>query len=315
MAAALLVWASAVFAQPYPSKSIQFVVPFAAGSPADTLSRVVAQERSRALGQSVIVLNMTGAGGTIGTAELARSPPDGYTIGFASQGTLAFNQAIYAKPGYDSLKDFVPVALLTRTPNVLVVQPGNAASGPADIVADAKAAPGTLTFASGGSGTSHHVVGTLFARNTGISLVHVPYNGSVPAVLAVMTGEVSMGFFNTFAVIGPIREGRLKPLGVTSVQRLPMLPDVPTFDEQGIHGLDISTWAGIVAPGGTPTEIVLRLNAHLNRILSAEAMGKWLDSHGLERVPPLTPDEFAGLIAEDVAVWVPVVKAAGAKAY
>ncbi len=290
------------------------MVPLGPGSPADLASRFTARELSKALGQPVVVLNKTGAGGTIGTAELARAAPDGYTIGFASQGTLVFNQGIYAKPGYDSLNDFTPLALLGRASNVMIVNPSNAASTPADIVADARAKPGTLTFSSGGTGTSHHVAGVLFGRVTGTNLLHIPYKSAPQGVLAVMANEVTMGFFNTSAVIDQIKNGKVKALGVTSLQRSPLLPSVPTLDEQGIKGLEVNTWAGFVAPAGTPPEIVARLNVELIKILAGAAIKDKLVSQGLELSPPLTPAAFTKLIADDLTLWVPIVKASGAKA-
>jgi tripartite-type tricarboxylate transporter receptor subunit TctC len=224
-------------AQAYPSKTIRLLVPLAAGSTADIVSRFAAQELGKALGQSVVVENKPGAGGTIAMAELARAAPDGYTIAFASQGTLVFNQAIYATPGYDSTKDFAPVAFVGGVSNVMIVPPGSQATTPADVIAEAKAKPGHLTFSSGGSGTSHHLSGVLFGRITGTDLVHVPYKGAPQGVLAVMTGEVTMGFFNTPTVIGQIKEGKVRALGVTSLKRSPLLPSVPTLDELGSQGL------------------------------------------------------------------------------
>ena len=203
IAAALVATSGTALAQTYPARWIRLIVPLAPGSPADAASRFTAEELSKALGQSIIVINKPGAGGTIAMAELARAVPDGYTIGFASQGILVFNQAIFAKPGYDSLRDFAPIALLGRASNVMIVHPTNPASSPADIVAIAKEKPGTLTFSSGGTGTSHHVAGVLFGRATGTDLVHVPYKGAPQGVLAVMSNEVTMGFFNTPAVLQP----------------------------------------------------------------------------------------------------------------
>ena len=314
IAAAFVAASGGVLAQTYPTKPIRLIVPLAPGSPADAVSRFAAEELSKALGQSVVVMNKTGAGGTIGMAELARAAPDGYTIGFASQGTLVFSHGIYAKPGYNSLKDFAPLALLGRASNVMVVHPDNTASAPADIVAVAKAKPGALTFSSGGSGTSHHVAGVLFGRVTGTDLVHVPYRGAPQAVLAVMANEVTMGFFNTSAVINQIKDRKVKALGVTSPQRSPLLPNVPTLDELGVKGLEVSTWAGFVAPAGTPPEIVGRLNAEFIKIFAGADIKEKLVSQGLELSPPLTPAAFTKLIADDLARWVPVVKASGAKA-
>jgi tripartite-type tricarboxylate transporter receptor subunit TctC len=301
-------------AQAYPAKPIHLIVPSASGSTADIGSRFFAHELSKALGQPVIVLNRPGAGGTIGMAEVARAAPDGYTIGNASQATLVFNQAVYANPGYDSLKDFAPIALLGRASNVMVVHPSNPASSPADIVAAAKSSPGRLTFASGGNGTSHHLAGVLFGRAAGIELVHVPYKSAAPGVWAVMTSEVTMGFFNTPLVIGQIRDGKLKALGVTSLERSPLLPNVPTLDEQGIKGFEMSGWGGIVAPAGTPPDIVERLNDELIRISSSPDVKEARASQGFEWVPRLSPAEFSRLIAEELARWLPVVKASGAKA-
>lgn len=313
--AALAAALGSALAQTYPAKPIRLIVPFVPGSTADIVSRFTAQELSKALGQPVVVENKPGAGGTIGTAELARTAPDGYTIGFASEGTLVFNRGIYAKPGYDSVKDFAPIALQGRAPNVMVVNPSNPASTPADIIAVAKSKPGTVTFSSGGSGTSHHLAGVLFARATGTDLVHVPYNGAPQGVLAVMKNEVIMGFFNMPLVIGQIKDGRLKALGVTSLTRSSLLPGVPTLDEQGIKGYEVDAWAGFVAPAGTPPAILRRLNAELIKIFASAEAEEKLGSQGFDLSPPLTSAAFSQLIADDLTRWVPIVKGSGAKAY
>jgi tripartite-type tricarboxylate transporter receptor subunit TctC len=306
--------AGAAAAQGYPTKPIRLLVPLAAGSTADIVSRYAGQELSKAIGQPVVIENKPGAGGTIAMAELARAAPDGYTIAFASQGTLVFNQAIYAKPGYDSLKDFAPVAFVGGVSNVMIVPPASAAARPTDVVASAKAKPGELTFSSGGAGTSHHLSGVLFGQLTGTQLVHVPYKGAPQGVLAVMSGEVAMGFFNTPTVIAQIKGGQVKPLGVTSLTRSPLLPNVPTLDEQGIKGYEVNTWFGFVAPAGTPADIVAKLNTELNRIFaSAEAKDK-LGPQGFDLAPPMAPAAFGKLIADDLVKWVPIVKAAGATA-
>ena len=303
-----------VAAQAYPAKPIRLLVPLAAGSTADIVSRHAGQELAKALGQPVVVENKPGAGGTIAMAELARSAPDGYTIAFASQGTLVFNQAIFAKPGYDSAKDFQPIAFLGGVSNVMIVPPTSAATRPADVIAAAKAKPGTLTYSSGGAGTSHHLSGVLFGRVTATELTHVPYKGAPQGVLAVTAGEVSMGFFNTPTVIGQIKEGKVKPLGVTSLKRSPLLPNVPTLDEQGVTGYEMNTWFGFVAPAGTPQDIVARLNSEINRIFASPESREKLGPQGFDLVPPMTPAQFSKLIADDLAKWVPIVKASGAKA-
>jgi tripartite-type tricarboxylate transporter receptor subunit TctC len=247
-------------------------------------------------------------------AELARSAPDGYTIAFASQGTLVFNQAIYAKPGYDSVKDFAPVSFVGGVSNVMIVPPKSEATKPLDIVAAAKAKPGELTFSSGGAGTSHHLSGVLFGQVTDTKLVHVPYKGAPQGVQAVMAGEVAMGFFNTPTVISQIKGGLARPLGVTSLKRSPLLPDVPTLDEQGIKGYEVNTWFGFVAPAGTPPDVVAKLNTELNRIFASQEARDKLGPQGFDLAPPMTPATFGKLIVDDLAKWVPIVKAAGATA-
>jgi len=306
--------ASVAVAQSYPSKPIRLIVPLAAGSTADIVSRYAGQELAKALGQPVVVENKPGAGGTIAMAELARAPADGYTIAFASQGTLVFNQAIFAKPGYDSAKDFQPLAFLGGVSNVMIVPPTSAATKPTDVIAAAKAKPGESTYSSGGAGTSHHLSGVLFGRVTDTNLTHVPYKGAPQGVLAVMSGEVTMGFFNTPTVIGQIKEGKVKALGVTSLTRSPLLPNVPTLDEQGVKGYEMNTWFGFVAPAGTPPDVVARLNTEINRIFaSAEAKEK-LGPQGFDLAPPMTPVQFGKIITDDLVKWVPLVKASGAKA-
>ena len=313
LAAALAASAHA-HAQAWPAKSIKLIVPLAAGSTADIISRTVANELTKSLGQPIVVENRTGAGGTIAMAEVARSQPDGYTISFASQGTLVFNQALYANPGYDSLKDFQPLAFVGGVSNVMIVNPADPAAKPADVIAAAKAKPGHLTFSSGGAGTSHHLSGVLFGRMTGTELVHVPYKGAPQGIVAVMSGEVSVGFFNTPTVIAQVKDGRLKALAVTSLSRSPLLPQVPTLDEAGVKGYEVNTWFGFVSRAGTPPEVVARLNAEIRKVLDQPAVREKLAQQGFEIAPPMTPAQFSKLVADDLAKWVPVVKASGAKA-
>ena len=304
----------AAWAQPYPNKPIKLVVPLAAGSTADIVSRFAGEQLGKALNTSVVIENKPAAGGTVAMGDVARAAPDGYTIGFASQGTLVFNQAIYSKAGYDSVKDFRPITFVGGVSNVMVVPPASTAKSPADVVAAAKAKPGQLTFSSGGAGTSHHLSGVLFARDTGTELLHVPYKGAPQGILAVMSGEVAMGFFNTPTVISQVKDGKLKALGVTSLKRSPLLPDVPTLDEQGIKGYEVNTWFGFVAPAGTPTDVVERLHQEFTRAFtSAEAKEK-LGPLGFDLAPPTPPAQFAKTITDDLARWVPIVKASGAKA-
>jgi tripartite-type tricarboxylate transporter receptor subunit TctC len=312
--AMLALLSTTAIAQSWPAKSLRMVVPLAPGSTADIVSRVVATELAKSLGQPVVVENKLGAGGSIAMADVARAAPDGYTIAFASQGTLVFNQALYAAPGYDSLKDFTPLAFVGGVSNVMIVHPSNPAKGPLDVVKEAKAKPGVLTFSSGGAGTSHHLSGVLFAQMTGTELVHVPYKQTPAGILAVMTGEVAMGFFNTPTVIGQIASGKLKPLGVTSLTPSKQLPDVPTLDSQGLKGYEMNTWFGFVGPAGIPAPIVERLNRDINAVLAKPDVLGSLAKQGFEIPPPSTPAKFAKTIADDMAKWVPLIKASGARA-
>jgi tripartite-type tricarboxylate transporter receptor subunit TctC len=309
-----LLAATPALAQAWPAKSIRLIVPLAAGSTADIISRTVGAELTKSLGQAIVVENKTGAGGTIAMAEVARSSPDGYTISFASQGTLVFNQALYANPGYDSLKDFAPIAFVGGVSNVMILNPSNPATKPAEVIAAAKAKPGALTFSSGGSGTSHHLSGVLFGKMTGTELVHVPYKGAPQGILAVMSGEVTMGFFNTPTVISQVKDNRLKAIAVTSLARSPLLPSVPTLDEMGVKGYEVNTWFGFVARAETPAEVVQRLNNEIQKILADPAVKEKLAAQGFEIAPPMTPAQFSKVIADDLAKWVPVVKQSGAKA-
>ncbi len=306
--------APAARAQDWPARPIRLLVPLAAGSTADIVSRLVGGELAKSLGQPVVVENKPGAGGTIAMAELARAPADGHTLSFASQGTLVFNQALYAKPGYDSLRDFAPIALLGGVSNVMIVPPGDPARRPADVIAAAKVRPGQLTFSSGGSGTSHHMTGVLFARTTGTELLHVPYQGAPQGILAVMSGEVSMGFFNPPTVISQVRDGRLKALAVTSLVRSPLLPDVPTLDETGLKGFEVNTWFGFAAPAGTPGPIVARLHDEIYRVLAIPEVREKLLAQGFDLSAPISSDAFAKIVADDLRKWVPLVKASGARA-
>ena len=297
----------------WPAKSVRLLVPLAAGSTADIVSRTIGTELAKALGQPVVVENKPGAGGTIAMAELARSAPDGYTIGFASQGTLVFNQALYARPGYDSEKDFAPLAFVGGVSNVMIVNPKNPARSPRDVIEAARRKPGELTFSSGGSGTSHHLSGVLFGQLTGTQLLHVPYKGAPQGILGVMAEEVTMGFFNTPTVIAQIKDGRLKALAVTSLQRSPLLPDVPTLDESGVKGYEVNTWFGFVAPAGTPADVVARLNTEIQKALALPAVREKLQAQGFDLAAPMPPSGFSKIVRDDLAKWIPVVKASGAK--
>lgn len=307
-----LALAGPLLAQAWPQKPVKLVVPLAAGSTADIVSRTVGNELSTRLGQPVVVENKVGAGGTIAMADVARSAPDGYTISFASQGTLVFNQGLYKNPGYDSLKDFAPIVLTGGVSNVMIVPPTSTATSVRDVIAQAKAKPGAMNFSSGGNGTSHHMSGVLFSQMTHTEWQHVAYKGAPQGVMAVMNGEVQAGWFNTPTVISQIRSGKLKALAVTSKGRSDLLPDVPTMDASGVPGYEVNTWFGFVAPAGTPAPIVARLNTEISAILAEPRIRKLLGDQGFELATSSTPESFAQLIRSDLATWIPVVKASGA---
>ena len=310
--AALLIGGAAE-AQTYPSKPIRLLVPLAAGSTADILSRTIGNELAKEFGQQIVVDNKPAAGGSVAMAELARAPADGYTISFASQGTLVFNQALYAKPGYDSLKDFAPIMLIGGVSNVMVVPTTSPASSPADVIAQAKAKPGALTFSSGGSGTSHHLSGVLFGQLTGTDLLHIPYKGAPQGIFAVMGGEVNMGFYNTPTVISQIKEGKLKALAVTSRERSPLLPQLPTLQESGVKDYEVNTWFGFVAPAGTPADVIARLHGAIGKAVSQPAIREKLAAQGFDLVPLQPPAALTKLLRDDMEKWPAVIKASGAK--
>ncbi len=300
-------------ADTYPSRTIRLLVPLAAGSTADILSRIIGAELSKDMGQQVIVDNRPGAGGTIATADLARAPADGYTIEFASQGTLVFNIALYSKPGYNSIKDFAPIMLIGGVSNVMIVPKDSPANSPSDVIAMAKARPGALTFSSGGNGTSHHLSGVLFGHLTNTELQHIPYKGAPQGIVAVMTGEVNMGFYNTPTVISQIKDGRVKALAVTSKQRSPLLPLLPTLDESGVRGYDVNTWFGFVAPAGTPPDVLKRLHTSMAKAVADPAVRDKLAVQGFELAPDAPAETFTKLIRDDLTKWLPIIKASGAR--
>jgi tripartite-type tricarboxylate transporter receptor subunit TctC len=311
---ALLLATPAARAGAWPERPVRMIIPYVAGAGADIVGRTYADELAKALGQPVVVDNKGGAGGLMGTAEGARAPADGYTLVLTSQGTTVFNLGLYKAPGYDPLKDLVAVTTCGTLPNVFVVAAANPATSVADVIAQARGRPGELTYGSSGIGSSLHLSGVIFEQRTGVSLQHVPYRGAPPAVLAVVNGEVTMGFFNTPTVLGQIKSGKLKPLAVTSKDRTAMLPDVPTMGEAGVADFVVATWLGFAVPANTPDAIVSRFNAELNRISQMPQVKEKLPVQGFEMLPPISPDAARKLIEDDQALWLPIIEKSGAKA-
>ena len=317
--AAALVLPFAVRAQSWPSKPIRIVVPFAAGGTTDILARALAPELQKALGQPVVVDNKPGAGGNVGAAEVAKAPGDGYTFLMGTVGTHGINAALYPKLPYDPIKDFVPVTLVAGVPNVVVMNPESARrwgiESVADLVRVLRANPGKLNMASSGNGTSIHLSGELFKSMTQTFMVHIQYRGSGPALVDLMGGSMDVMFDNLPSAMPQIRAGKLKALAVTSAKRSSALPDLPTVEQAGrpaLKGYDASSWFGLLAPAGTPMEVVNRVQQETAKALSAPEIKQRLEGQGA--IPSgNTSAEFAKHIADETAKWAKVVKASGAK--
>ena len=303
----------------WPSKPVRIVVPFAAGGTTDILARSLAPELQRAFGQPFIVDNKPGAGGNSGAAEVAKSPHDGYTLLMGTVGTQAINVSLYPKMPYDPQKDFAPVSMMAGVPNVLVLNPANAQKygirSVADLVRVARAQPGRLNMASSGNGTSIHLSGELFKSMTGSFMLHFPYRGSGPALLDLLSGNMDLMFDNLPSALPHIKAGKLLALAVTSAQRSTALPDLPTVAEAGgaqLKGFEASSWFGLLAPAGTPAEVVNRLHQETAKALGAPALNERLLAQGA--IPSgSSPAEFARFIDAETKKWAQVVKVSGAK--
>ena len=301
----------------WPNKPVRIVVPFAAAGTTDILARAIAPELSKAFGQSFFVDNRAGAGGNMGTEIVAHAAPDGYTLVMGTVGTHAINKALYEKLPYDPVRDFQPVTMVAGVPNVMEMQAEKAKqlgiNNVRDFIAYAKAHPGQLNMASSGNGTSIHLSGELFKSMTGTYMVHFPYRGSGPALLDMVSGTMDVMFDNLPSSLPQIRGGKLKALAVTSRQRSAALPDVPTIEEAaGLKGFDATSWFGLLAPAGTPMEIVNRIQQEVAKALNTPAVKDKLLSQGA--IPSgSTPAEFAKHIAAETTKWAKVVKDSGAK--
>jgi tripartite-type tricarboxylate transporter receptor subunit TctC len=310
---ACLLGHAALAAEPYPDRPITIVVPFGKGTTAELIATVVAEAVSKNIGQTVVVELKPGAGGGIAMEQVEKAPPDGYTLAMITQGTHVFNLSLYKTLRYDPQR-IVPITPIAAVSNVMTVHPSNPAATPMEVAAAAKAAPGQLTYASGGVGTSHHLGGVLFASIAGVEIRHVPHLVSVDGVKKIVNGEITMGFFNLPTVIEEIKAGHLKPLGVTSPSRSPHLPDVPTLDASGLKGYDLVTWFGFGAPAATPPAVLQRLHDEFAKAAASAIVKAKLDAAGLDPIEQLQPAEFARLIASDLTKWTPIIKAAGASA-
>jgi tripartite-type tricarboxylate transporter receptor subunit TctC len=303
---------SIALAQAYPSKPIRLVVPFPAGGSLDVIARAIGQKLSEAWGQPVIVDNRPGAGGNIGADLVAKSAPDGYTVLEGALSTHAVNVSLYAKLPYDPIKDFAPITLVAVTPNVLVLNPSVPANSVKELIAYAKANPGKLSFGSGSNGSAGHLAGELFKIDAGVDMVHVPYKGAAPAMQDLLGGQIQLMFDNLANSMQQVRAGKLKALAVTTQQRSPLVPDLPTLAEAGVPGFDISTWWGFMAPAGTPSYIIAKWNTEVTRILRTPEMKAVFALQGAEPAPD-TPEQFASFIKSEIPKYAKIVKESGAK--
>jgi tripartite-type tricarboxylate transporter receptor subunit TctC len=291
----------------YPGKLITWICPYAAGGGADARSRQVAKLMQAALGQTIIVDNKAGGGGNIGTEMIARAKPDGYVIGMGNFAPLAVNHALFKKLNFDPLSDIVPIMLIERGPLVLTVRTESPHKSVKDIVAAAKANPGKLSYSSGGVGGTHHLAGALFEYTAGIDLIHAPYKSGGAAATDLMGGQVSMMFEQMYAAMPSIKGARMRALAITSKDRSPLLPDVPTMAESGYPAVEVLNWQGIVGPKGLPAEVVKVLNAAGNKALQDAELRATMLSQGNE-IAGGTPEQFAALIRTEAPRWGKVVK-------
>jgi len=293
----------------YPSRPVRVVVPIPTGSGTDIVARAIAKGLSERLGRQVFVENRPGAGTLIGNEIVARAKPDGYTL-LINGAALTISPAIYRKMPYDTLQDLAPITIAVFTPNLMVVHPSLPAKSVKDFIALAKAQPGTILYASGGNGTNSHLAAALFASMAQIRVTHVPYKGSIPGIIDLLAGNVVMAINSMSTVVHHVRAGKLRALGVASARRVAATPELPTIAEAGVPGYESVQWSGLLAPAGTPPDIIARLHRETIAIVNAPDMKKTLAADGSEVVAN-SPEEFAAFIRRELAKWAKVVKATG----
>jgi tripartite-type tricarboxylate transporter receptor subunit TctC len=301
-------------AQAWPTKPIRVVVPNPAGGYYDILARVIGPRLGEALGQPIVVENRVGAGGMLGSDFVAKSPPDGYTLLVGGIGPHGIGPVLYPKVPYDPVKDFAPIVHVATSPNILVVPPGSPIQTVQELIAAARARPGQLNYGSNGAGTSQHLAAELFASAVGVKINHVPFKGSAPAVTAILAAQTDFMFAIAADVLPHIRAGKLRALASTGLKRAGPLPDTPTMIEAGVPGYESSAWFGYMAPAGTPREIVMRLNAEINRIIQLPDVKDRIAPQGLADLPGGPPERFGELVRSELAKWGKVVKDANVTA-
>jgi len=307
--AAMLVSSGFAVAQTYPTKPIRFIAAFSAGGPSDIVARAMAKRMSEVLGQPVIVDNRTGAGGNIGAEAVAKAPPDGYTV-LLGGSYVIIAPALYLKPPFDPIRDFAPIGLIVSNQYVLVTHPSVPARSVRDLIKVAKAQPGKLNYASTGPGSPPRLAGELFKSMAGVDMVNISYKGATPALIDMIGGHIDVYFGGISGTLPPIASNKIRPLAVTSTKRSSQLPEIPTVAEAALPGYDITTWFGLLAPAGTPREIVNKLNAVIIGIVNEKEMTNYLIGQGVDPVTT-TPDQFAAYIKNEVPKFAKIVKAAG----
>ena len=308
-ALALAAVASGVAAQQYPSKPVRFVVPFVAGGPTDIQARLLGEKLTQRLGQQFIIDNRGGANGNIGMELTAKSPPDGYTIVIATVGTWAVNPSLYKQMPFDVVKDFAPIVQISTSPGVLVVHPSVPVKSVKELVALARSKPGKLDYGSSGVGGFGHISGALFCLMTKTEMVHIPYKSSAPSLTDLIAGQIQVLFNNAISTVPFIKSGQVRALAVTSLKRMPALPDLPSIDEAGVKGYDNSSWSAVAAPAGTPKEIIARLNSEFNQILKLPDVQEKQTAVGAVIIGG-TPEQFGEYLKSEIAKFARVVKEA-----
>ena len=299
-------------AQTYPNRPLRLIVPFSAGGAADVPGRILTPRISEALGQQVVIENRPGAGSTIGADQAAKAAPDGYTLLMISN-THFVSAALHKKLAYDPVGDFAPVTQLTSATNIILVHPSLPVKTVKELIALAKARPGQIDYASSGNGSTQHLTGALFTKMAGIEMMHIPYSGSGPATVDLLSGRVTVGFPGIAGMLPHIKAGKLRPLAVTSAKRSPELPDLPTVAEAGVKGYDVTAWFGVAGPKALPRDIVLKLHSELLRILRNPDVQKQLLNAGQEVAWQETPELFGEMLKIEAAKWERMVRESGAK--
>lgn len=308
----LVFFSASAFSAEYPNKPIHLIVPFPPGGPADILARIIGPRLAQRLGQPIIIENRPGAGGNIASDFVAKSNPDGYNLVLGFVGTHAINNSLYTNMPYDNIKDFAPVAPIASVSIMLVVHPSVPASSISQLIELAKSKPGKLTYGSPGNGTPQHLAGQLFETMAGVDMVHVPYKGAVPALTDLLGGHLSMIFSSLPPALPHVNNGKLRGIAVTSLVRSPVSPSIPTVSESGLKGFEIINWYGVLAPSGTPKNIITTLNTEIVKIMNLPEVAKVLFEQGAVPMTS-TPEQFATFIKDETGKWAKLVKFSGAR--